>query len=101
MSAFWYEGKPFEFNFSKVWTGVKTKFDCRETNAEKRPIKPFERTRTDLERMHFCAKNPGTFLVCLIEGSLRVQVNLTRISVLYSANFKFRHRSINFDGLRP
>ena len=33
LSAFWYEGKPFEFNFSKVWTGVKTKFDCRETDT--------------------------------------------------------------------
>jgi len=64
-----------------------------DPSAVKGPIKPFERTGTDLERMHFCAKNPGTFLVCLIEGSLRVQVNLTRIGVLYRADFKFCHRS--------
>ena len=34
LSAFWYEGTPFEFNFSKVWTGVKTKFDCNETDTQ-------------------------------------------------------------------
>lgn len=27
----WYEGEPFEFNFSKVWTLTKTKFKCKET----------------------------------------------------------------------
>ena len=34
LSAFWYEGREFEFNFSKFWTLVKTKFDCRETEDE-------------------------------------------------------------------
>ena len=34
LSAFWYEGQPFEFNFSKFWTGCKTKFDCRENDEE-------------------------------------------------------------------
>lgn len=34
LSAFWYEGKPYEFNFSKFWTFVRTKFDCRETDTE-------------------------------------------------------------------
>jgi len=34
LSAFWYEGTPYEFNFSKFWTGVRTKFDCRETEEE-------------------------------------------------------------------
>jgi hypothetical protein len=30
LSAFWHEGKPYEFNFSKFWTFTRTKFDCRE-----------------------------------------------------------------------
>lgn len=30
LSAFWYEGRPYEFNFSKFWTNVKTDFDCKE-----------------------------------------------------------------------
>lgn len=34
LSAFWYEGKEFEFNFSKFWTGCRTKFDCHETDTE-------------------------------------------------------------------
>ena len=34
LSAFWYEGKPFEFNFSKFWTRVRTEFDCRETDTQ-------------------------------------------------------------------
>ncbi|MBQ5383135.1 MAG: hypothetical protein IIU46_01640 [Treponema sp.] len=34
LSAFWYEGKPYEFNFSKFWTGCRTKFDCHETEDE-------------------------------------------------------------------
>ncbi len=31
LSAFWYERKPYEFNFSKAWTRVRTTFDCQET----------------------------------------------------------------------
>ena len=27
-----YEGRPFEFNFSKPWTGSTTEFDCWETD---------------------------------------------------------------------
>ena len=34
LSAFWYEGTPYEFNFSKVWTHTKTKFDCHETDSQ-------------------------------------------------------------------
>ncbi len=34
LSAFWYEGKAYEFNFSKAWTGVHTEFDCRETDTK-------------------------------------------------------------------
>jgi hypothetical protein len=26
LSAFWYEGKPYEFNFSKAWTRVHMEF---------------------------------------------------------------------------
>ena len=34
LSAFWYEGKAYEFNFSKFWTATRTKFDCRETDTQ-------------------------------------------------------------------
>lgn len=34
LSAFWYEGHAYEFNFSKFWTGVRTVFDCRETETQ-------------------------------------------------------------------
>lgn len=33
LSAFWYEGQDFEFNFSKFWTFCRTRFDCRETDT--------------------------------------------------------------------
>ena len=34
LAAFWYEGQPYEFNFSKAWTRVHTDFDCRETDSQ-------------------------------------------------------------------
>ena len=34
LSAFWYEGKCYEFNFSKFWTFTRTKFDCKETDTQ-------------------------------------------------------------------
>ena len=34
LGAFWYEGKEYEFNFSKFWTMPKTKFSARETETE-------------------------------------------------------------------
>lgn len=34
LSAFWYEGRGYEFNFSKFWTCCRTKFDCRETEDQ-------------------------------------------------------------------
>ena len=34
LGAFWYEGKNYEFNFSKFWTLSGTKFDCEETEDE-------------------------------------------------------------------
>ena len=30
LSAVWYEGTPFEFNFSKFWTMTRTRFKCKE-----------------------------------------------------------------------
>ncbi len=33
LSAFWYEGTDFEFNFSKFWTDCRTAFSCRETDS--------------------------------------------------------------------
>lgn len=34
LSAFYYEGKCYEFNFSKFWTFTRTKFECNETDTE-------------------------------------------------------------------
>lgn len=34
LSALWYEGKEYEFNFSKFWMGVRTKFECHETDTQ-------------------------------------------------------------------
>lgn len=33
LSLFYYEGKDYEFNFSKFWTFPKTKFHCYETDS--------------------------------------------------------------------
>ena len=34
LGALYLEGKPIEFNFSKFWTGAKTKFHCKETEEK-------------------------------------------------------------------
>ena len=34
LGALYLEGKPIEFNFSKPWTGARTKFNCKETKDE-------------------------------------------------------------------
>ena len=34
LSAFWYEGHEFEFNFSKPYLFTQTRFDCTETDEE-------------------------------------------------------------------
>ncbi len=34
LGAFWYEGKGYEFNFSKFWTMTRTKFSCKETESQ-------------------------------------------------------------------
>lgn len=34
LGEFYYEGKSYEFNFSKFWTGSKTEFDCYETETQ-------------------------------------------------------------------
>lgn len=36
LSAFWYEGRGYEFNFSKFWTFTRTSFNCYETETELR-----------------------------------------------------------------
>ena len=34
LSALWYEGQEYEFNFMKFWSGCKTIFDCKETETQ-------------------------------------------------------------------
>lgn len=34
LGEFWYEGKSYEFNFSKFWTGSKTQFNCTESEEK-------------------------------------------------------------------
>lgn len=34
LADFWYEGKSYEFNFSKLWTFTRTRFDCKETDTQ-------------------------------------------------------------------
>lgn len=34
LSAFYYEGMEFEFNFTKFYTGARTKFACKETETQ-------------------------------------------------------------------
>ncbi|MDO4622517.1 MAG: tocopherol cyclase family protein [Eubacteriales bacterium] len=34
LSDFWYEGQDYEFNFSKFWTGTRTKFACEESETQ-------------------------------------------------------------------
>lgn len=34
LSAFYYEGECYEFNFSKFWTNTRTFFDCKETEDQ-------------------------------------------------------------------
>lgn len=34
LGQFYYEGKDYEFNFSKFWTGSRTFFDCQETKDQ-------------------------------------------------------------------
>ena len=34
LGAIYYENKGYEFNFSKFWTGSKTRFECRETQDQ-------------------------------------------------------------------
>jgi len=34
LSAFWHEGKGYEFNFSKFWTFCRTRFNCYETDSQ-------------------------------------------------------------------
>lgn len=62
LSAFWYEGHPYEFNFSKFWTLTRTRFDCHETDEEivwhVEQWNLFDRMVTDIR----CAKKDMLFI---------------------------------------
>lgn len=52
LSAFYYEGKEYEFNFSKFWTFTRTRFQCEETKTQiiwhVEQSTPFHRMVTDV-----------------------------------------------------
>lgn len=52
LAAFLYEGKEYEFNFSKLWTLTRTSFECHETKNEMiwriRQSTPFAEMITDM-----------------------------------------------------
>lgn len=56
LSDFWYEGKSYEFNFSKFWTICRTKFDCKETDTEIRWYVRQETTKYLMETFITCKK---------------------------------------------
>jgi len=56
LSAFWYEGEEYEYNFSKFWTGVKTEFSESETEDEVRWYVRQENRRTVMETEVTCLK---------------------------------------------
>ncbi|MCQ2576243.1 MAG: hypothetical protein MJ162_05810 [Treponema sp.] len=57
LSDFWYEGKSYEFNFSKFWTFCKTKFDCKETEDKIVWNVRQETTSAVMETEMFCDKS--------------------------------------------
>lgn len=56
LSDFWYEGKSYEFNFSKFWTFTKTRFDCKETETEIQWYVRQETTKAVMESNITCKK---------------------------------------------
>jgi len=56
LSDYWYEGKSYEFNFSKFWTFTKTKFDCKETETEIQWYVRQETTKAVMETNITCQK---------------------------------------------
>ena len=57
LSDFWYEGKSYEFNFSKFWTLCRTKFDCKETDDKIIWYIRQETTSAVMETQMECLKN--------------------------------------------
>jgi len=56
LSAYCYEGKPYEFNFSKFWTFTRTKFDGTETEDEIKWYVRQETTKAVMETEIACKK---------------------------------------------
>ena len=59
--------------------------------AQQRAVQALEFSGAHLERMNPCTQEPRALLVRLEKGTLRVEVNPTRIGVFHCAYFKFRH----------
>jgi len=57
LSDYWYEGKSYEFNFSKFWTGCKTQFDSSETETQIIWHVRQETKTAVMETEMFCDKN--------------------------------------------
>ncbi len=57
LGAFWYEGKEYEYNFSKLWTAPGTKFHCWETEDEVRWHVRQENKDSVMETRVRCKKN--------------------------------------------
>ncbi len=62
LGTFYYEGKDYEFNFSKFWTGSGTKFVCEETEDE---------IRWHVVQTTFTAKM-DTYITCKKEDMLNI-----------------------------
>ena len=56
LGELWYEGRDYEFNFSKFWTFSGTKFDCGETDTEIRWHVVQTTLRTKLDTVISCPK---------------------------------------------
>lgn len=62
LGGFYYEGKEYEFNFSKFWTGSKTKFECEETEDEIR-WKVVQTTNTAMLKTQVRCKKKDMLLI--------------------------------------
>lgn len=62
LSAYWYEEKAYEFNFSKFWTFTRTKFNCKETDTQ---IIWYVEQKTWLNRMvtEICCEKKDMLLI--------------------------------------
>lgn len=57
LSDYWYEGKSYEFNFSKFWTFCRTKFDCKEAEDKITWYVRQETTKAVMETFAECPKS--------------------------------------------